>query len=177
MGLTFRAREILSRVSISMFGAHSETKTTWALGTICRGKPTNLGTSNLMVSLLQRSMFEHEGSLFDDLWERVIREVSDTVYQMRVWPSGLEDTLSCGLFFHCDMKRWEHATMLHCSTSATPARSSTNPTDPLQLGVDYRSSCNATRPCAVHEDVRDTPSPHSEASVATTRGLIFDAQM
>ena len=52
-----------------------------------------------------------------------------------------------------------------------PAKSSTNPTDPLQLGVACRSSCTATRPCAVNEDVRETPSPNIEASVATASVL------
>ena len=39
----------------------------------------------------------------------------------------------------------------------TPAKRSTNPTGPLQLVVACSSSCNATRPCVVSEDVRDIP--------------------
>ena len=52
-----------------------------------------------------------------------------------------------------------------------PAKSSITPTDPLDLGVACWSSCRATCPCAVKDDVREKRSSHSDASEATTSGL------
>ena len=65
MGLTLRAREMSSRMSKSMFEAHSATKATWAPRTNCRSKLTNLGISWCVINkidgmLAPRYIFEFE---------------------------------------------------------------------------------------------------------------------
>ena len=69
---------------------------------------------------------------------------------------GLEDTLGWAVLFHCEkqLRRTRHNVPLLAAGTPSLRRALLKPTDPLDFGVACLSSCNATCPCVVTEDVR-----------------------